>query len=299
MTLVVAVTSKESIWIMTDRRLSYEGRPPIDDARKILNLESGSDIALIGYAGLGATAHGTEPSTWMGAVLRGRRAPLVTLLQILANAVQRQIPSHLISLPGALPRAHFIVIPALIDGKPQLFSIDLVLNMHADRQAFRFTRWQTGKNNRTPRFMASGSGAVGFLNSGNARKLISLINAHDQNRISARSVARRMASMNVAISNTNESVGPRSIVAWRYPKQGRKRGGGGHAMFNGDAQENLTDAIPTISGGYDVAAITTVMWHDMISSLKTHGIGSMRLGLSKEADEAIRSLPDTPDDSLC
>ena len=36
MTLVVAATSKKSIWLMTDRRLYYHGRTPKDDARKVL-----------------------------------------------------------------------------------------------------------------------------------------------------------------------------------------------------------------------------------------------------------------------
>ena len=76
MTLVVGVTSKKSIWLMTDRRITYRSRKPKDDAPKVFFLESTDGVALLGYAGLAATAMGVEPSDWMGRVLRGRNLPL-------------------------------------------------------------------------------------------------------------------------------------------------------------------------------------------------------------------------------
>ena len=76
MTLVVAVTGSKSIWLLTDRRLSFPSRAAKDDARKMLLLETTDGTALLGYAGLGATALGTEPGDWMARVLRGRNHPL-------------------------------------------------------------------------------------------------------------------------------------------------------------------------------------------------------------------------------
>lgn len=72
MTLIMAVTGPESIWLLADRRLSYADHSPKDDARKVMFLESTDGAAILGYAGLGATARGTEPADWMSAVLRGR-----------------------------------------------------------------------------------------------------------------------------------------------------------------------------------------------------------------------------------
>jgi hypothetical protein len=48
-------------------------------------LETTDDVAILGYAGLGATALGTKPADWMSAVLRGRNLPLEKSLEVLAE----------------------------------------------------------------------------------------------------------------------------------------------------------------------------------------------------------------------
>ena len=40
MTLVVGITSEDSIWLLTDRRISYGDGSQVDDARKLLILET-------------------------------------------------------------------------------------------------------------------------------------------------------------------------------------------------------------------------------------------------------------------
>ena len=60
MTLVATINTPESIWLLADRRLTYKGRPPKDDAHKVMVLEATDGVALLGYAGLGATALGNE-----------------------------------------------------------------------------------------------------------------------------------------------------------------------------------------------------------------------------------------------
>jgi hypothetical protein len=73
MTLVLSVPSRDYLWVVVDRRLSYGGRrPPVSDAVKIMDLETTDGRGLLAYAGLGAMARGTQPSEWMSAVLRGR-----------------------------------------------------------------------------------------------------------------------------------------------------------------------------------------------------------------------------------
>jgi hypothetical protein len=72
-TLVLSVHSRNSLWLVVDRRLSYGGcLPPIDDAVKVMILETTDGVGLLAYAGLGATSQRTQPSEWMSAVLRGR-----------------------------------------------------------------------------------------------------------------------------------------------------------------------------------------------------------------------------------
>jgi hypothetical protein len=85
-TLIVTVNGPESNWLLADRRLSYWGRPPKDDARKIMFLETTDGVAILGYAGLGATVLGTEPADWMSAVLHGRNLPLEQSLGVITDA---------------------------------------------------------------------------------------------------------------------------------------------------------------------------------------------------------------------
>ena len=140
MTLVVGTTSKKSIWLMTDRRIIYGSRKPKDDARNVFFLESTDGLALLGYAGLAATAMGTEPSDWMGRVLRGRKLPLEQSLSVLAGAAQARLPRHLDSLAGVGAPAHNIIVSAFHNGEPKIYTIDLVRTPGRNAYAFRFTR---------------------------------------------------------------------------------------------------------------------------------------------------------------
>ena len=144
MTLVVAVTGEKSIWMSTDRRLSFRHRKPKDDARKLLILETTDGVAMLGYAGLGSTARRTEPSDWMARVLRGRNLPLLQSLAVLADAVRIKLPRHLETVRDDDASAHFVIIPAFLNGEPRLYSIDLVSPRGRSDYSFLFTRHITG-----------------------------------------------------------------------------------------------------------------------------------------------------------
>jgi len=47
-TLILTVNGPEAIWLLADRRLSYEGREPKDDARKVMFLETVGGVAILG-----------------------------------------------------------------------------------------------------------------------------------------------------------------------------------------------------------------------------------------------------------
>ena len=141
MTLVVAVTGPESIWLLADRRLSYADRSPKDDARKVMFLESTDGVAILGYAGLGATAaRGTEPADWMSAVLRGRNLPLEKSLGVLAKVMREQLPRHMFRMPGNGGPVHHLIVPAFFGKEPRLYSIDLVFAPDRKSYQFRYTR---------------------------------------------------------------------------------------------------------------------------------------------------------------
>jgi hypothetical protein len=109
-TLVLSVHSRDSLWLVVDRRLSYGGRrPPIDDAVKVMHLETTDGVGLLAYAGLGATSQGTQSSEWINAVLRGReRLTFEQALGVLSAAANKELPKYPARMPGG---AHFIIIP--------------------------------------------------------------------------------------------------------------------------------------------------------------------------------------------
>src|SRR4051812_29706931 len=125
MTLVFGAMSKHTIWLMADRRLSKRGRTPQDDARKVLFLETIDGVAILGYAGLGATARGTEPSDWMSRVLRGRNWTLEQSLGAIADAMQKELPPHLRFVSPGNVSVHHVIVPAFVGSLPRLYSIDL------------------------------------------------------------------------------------------------------------------------------------------------------------------------------
>lgn len=261
MTLVVTVNGPDSIWLLADRRLSAEGRPPKDDGRKIMCLETSDGVAILGYAGLGATALGTEPADWMSAVLRGRNLPLEPTLNTLAEAMKREFPPHMIRMPGQGGPAHHIIIPAFLGNQARLFTIDLVFAPDRSSYNFRHTRHEVEEmklaTGRTPRLGIGGTGALYLVR--NQRwipMLLRLVRANDRDRVSTYAVADYLAALNneVYLGLKDKSVGPRCIVAWRHKKNGVHKGGGGHQFYTGAIRDINSPCLPTICAGLDIKA---------------------------------------------
>ena len=142
MTLVLSLHSRDSLWLVVDRRLSYGGRRrPIDDAVKVMNLETTDGVGLLAYAGLGATPKGTQPSDWMSAVLRGRGGlRFEHALGILSTAANKELPKHLARTPSG---AHFIIIPAFVRNvDSRLYTIDNVVDSRTGKHWYRYTSHQ-------------------------------------------------------------------------------------------------------------------------------------------------------------
>jgi hypothetical protein len=166
MTLVLSLVGPESVWTVADRRLTDRGRVVREDARKLMFLEASNDVAILGYAGLGATARGTEPAGWMSSVLRGRNWPIEQSLTALAEALKRELPPHLAGLRVQQGPAHNVIVSAFVNDEARIYTIDLALSPDRKQTAFRHARWvvSTEENApRTPRFALAGSGAPGAV----------------------------------------------------------------------------------------------------------------------------------------
>jgi hypothetical protein len=280
MTLVLSVHGRNCLWVVVDRRLSYGRRqPPDDDAVKIMRLETPDGVGLLAYAGLGNTRNLTQPSQWMSAVLRGREGmTFEQSLGVLAAAAIRELPKHLVlnQIPG-----HFIMGPAFIrDIGARLYSIDNVIDHKTGRHLYRFTNYQQTEIPGSPsnRVSIAGSGGAYFNRKKDRtwhRALLSLVNKHDQGRISESAIADYLAGLNCEAAQgvSDESVGRRSIVAWcgRPDAPRGARTGGGHQCYTGITRDRESAAIPAIANGMDIQAIVGIYWEQLQRGIGAHG----------------------------
>lgn len=307
MSLILTINGPNTIWMLADRRLSSKGRTVKDDARKVMFLETRDGVAIIGYAGLGATAAGTEPSDWMSAVLRGRNYTISQSLWSLAQAAKAQLPRHLSFFARVYPRpSHHILATTFIDGEVGFFTIDLILTKNRQKFDFRYTRHVTERpsqaKNGTPRFGIGGSGALYLVKDRTwMRPLLHLVDAYETARISPRPVCDHLAALNFTVHSnlSDQTVGPRCVVAWRNRKGGVHKGGGGHQFYDGVALDPTSSSIPTIGNGMDISALIQIMMPHFMKSMDSAFSGGPAIELDKDEINAdLARLPDKPDETL-
>lgn len=306
MTLVFSVHSRDSLWVVTDRRLSYGGRrPPVDDAVKIMDLETTDGHGVLAYAGLGATPRGTQPSEWMSAVLRGRGGmTFEQTLGVLASAAIKELPRYLTSVPGG----HFIFIPAFVRGVgARLYSIDNVINPKTRQHMYRYTSHQLTDDPGSPsvRLAAAGTGGEYIIRKKDRawqRALLSLVNEHDRGRISDHLIADQLAELSYEAHQAvrDGSVGPRSIVVWRRRPGARRAGpGGAHQFYTGVNREPDSAPIPAIGNGMDLQAITEMLMTHVQRQMADRGFTPDSLEFdTDEINRLLARIPSNPDERL-
>jgi hypothetical protein len=285
--------------MVTDRRLSSRGKPIADDAIKVATLDTIDGIAIIGYAGLGKTRKGTEPSEWMNSVLRGRSG--ITLEQAigyLASAARNELSKHL-----TRGLAHHIIVPAFIRATgPRLYTIDQVVD-RAGKHSYRYiTPIRPDWGDRPYPLAAGGTGGLylGQLQDRSWRRdLLNLIKKYEQGRVPERVVADRFAKLNYQthLAVLDDSVGPRSIVVWRRRRDPRYEGsGGGHQFYSGLDRES-TGSIPSIMNGMDVNSIVDVIMGQYPPNFTFEEFRDLMPNV-EELNRLLRERPSEPDDEL-
>ena len=302
MTLIVTVNGPETIWLLADRRLSSRGHKPRDDARKVMILNTSDGVAVLGYAGLGATAAGSEPADWMSSVLRGRKLPLERSLAVLAEAMKDQFPPHMVRMPRQYTPAHCVLVPAFVENEARLYTIDMRFALDRKGFWFRYSRRVVNKpagRLRVPRMMVAGSGEQ-YLgrDKGWIRPLLRLIRAHDRRQVSSDAVAAHLAGLNleVHLGTRDGSVGPRCIVAWRNRKGGIHKGGGACQFFDKNERERTDKYVPEISNGRDIIAVIEALTPGVMMGIKS---GRPTSEWDWDATDAkLARLPTKPDEKL-
>jgi hypothetical protein len=242
----------------------------------------------------------------MSSTLRGRNLPLERSLAALADAMKRELPRHLLQMPGKNGPVHNIVAPAFLGNEPRLYTIDMLLSPDRRNYWFRFTRHVVEKPDlkepRTPRLGVAGSGAAYLTRDKRwIRELLRMVRAHDRGQISSDTLAAHLASLNYEVHRglPDESVGPSCIVAWRHRKEGVHKGGGGHWSFTGTTRDSGTPFLPTIVTGTDINAVIELMMLHVAKTFKSMRESGAPYELNKdEINAELARLPDKPDEKL-
>jgi hypothetical protein len=302
-TFILTINGRESIWLLADRRLSYPNFFK-DTGRKLLSLETTDGEALIGYAGLGATARGTEPCDWMGNVLRGRNFTLEQSLGVLSAALRNQFPPHLIELPKENLPAHNIIVTAFIGNEVKAYTIDLVLTPDRKNYRFRYTRYVIPTTMKhTPPLTIGGSGAL-FLYKKRSwiRPLLHIVKAYESGQVSPYIVADHLAKLNneVSLGIEDNSVSQNCIVTWKNRKKGVHKGGGGHQFYNNNRERIHGDSsIPLIVTGIDLNALINFMMPRITEDFDLLRKGETPEEWNKdEINKKLANLPHKPDEKL-
>jgi hypothetical protein len=299
MTLVVSAHSRDTLWMLTDRRLYSPGRKPVDNGVKVMVLETVDGIALLGYAGLGATARRTQPSQWMSGVLRGRNLPMEESLGRLAYVATQELPPHIRQLEV---KAHFIVAPAYLrDVGWRMFAIDNVIERGSHRYRFATLRRGNIPTAPCPQFAFAGSGGLHVEKTFDDWKdeLDALMDAHDQGRVPDLVVADWFAKLNETASRQLESrgdttVSSRSLVVWRRRPGFSGPSGGAHQYYEGLHREASNPGVPTIGMGMPLSEMSKVSMKHLAGRPVSEWSDNVLDAMYAE----IEALSDTPDDKL-
>jgi hypothetical protein len=295
MTMAAAAIGTKSIWLVTDRRLTYANGHFSDDAIKQITVETTDGQALLGYAGLGKTASGTEPSQWMSNVLRGRNLSMEHTLGVLADAAKTQLPKHL----DLLGSPHAVIAPAFVSGEPRLYVIELIREAGLADYTFAFRRLVANPEAPanswiTPNIVVTGSGRLDLPSDRDwMGELMKLITAHDAGEIPPGRVEHFLAALNYEVSSRESSVGPQCMISWSLLDKT-----GGLAYFTGTQRDCNAPVIPSVAQGTDMSALIRVLLPHTKPILE-----AMQRGESKAPDiNAINSdlakLPRYPDEKL-
>lgn len=277
MTLVIALQGAKSIWLLTDRRLTYPTRQR-NDACKMLTVEANDGVALLGYAGLGASNHDTEPSVWMNDLLVGMPAqPLEGYLGAIANAMQAELPRHLAMMQGS--QAHHVLASAIVNGEPRLYGIGLELTEENKAPSFFFTRVRNEDADFPPRLGLAGSGLSHIPPRKEwYRDLLRIVVAFEKGKVSPQAVTDQLARINDHVAGKDPFVSRECMVVWRG-------NGGGFQFYSGSTRVAPDRPIPLVSNGMDIQEIAKISMASFSKRLE-----GLKNGALDEADgEAIQA----------
>lgn len=304
MTFVLARTGEKSIWLMADTRLTASsGASFHDDGVKLLALDVPEGPCLIGYAGLGSTSAGTQPSEWMARVLTGVNLTLEQSIDTIARAMTEQFPQHSGATPNRAIVNHQVVAVAFSEKRARRFIIRLVPNQIGDGSAFRWTEILSSEDQP---FLATGSFRAIPLEVGSEfsflrgwaeeelKRIEGLVKEAEEGRLPYHEVAKEFARLNYRIHSEDDTVGPKCTVIYRY-----RDGGGSHVAFDG-MEPGGSGAMESMSHGMNMGKICEILLEHMspiMSEMMRTG-DNAPIFPEAEVNRKLAKLPSTPDEEF-
>jgi hypothetical protein len=265
MTLVIGACLSKGIWVLTDRRVTFKARPPVDDAVKVFSLSAHGGTALFAYAGLGMTANGEQPSDWFKRITRAMRtsATVEDGVRVIAAAMNEHLPKHLQTLTWTSKVVdHGVLCLAVVKGKPRAYSLVMRVKAGATKPLFNVHELNFDKMTRIPISIFKGGSGASHVS---RRELLTLFRARERGQISEQTVADRLAAICHRVHLREPTVGTRSIVAYRTG-----RGGGRTYGYDGTKLTPGHIGIPSIVAGMDLAAMTAYMQKSLSDHMAPH-----------------------------
>lgn len=300
MTLVLTVNGIESVWMLTDRRLSSVHRSGKILAReeggcKLFILDATDAHALIGYAGLGRTPGGMQPSDWMSNLFRGRRLTIEQALSVLCKATKEQFAR--IFAADVNPGSHVFLVTCWQGEVPRLFGV-FATKGSVEKRRLRSVR--SDGTEGTPRVVTGGSGShVIERMRGWKRELIRLVNAYDRSRVSPTIVADYLARLCVEVSSRDESVGPNCVIAVRNRPNHAQKWGNTHWCYANGIQDSANCRVPFIMQGLDLRAVADVIMPSFEAAADPFFNGGEMGEIDDvEVNRRLSEMPRLPDDRL-
>lgn len=266
--------------------------------------ETKDAISIIGYAGLGATSLGTEPSDWIGDVLKMRNVTFKQSLNILAEALESQFPKHLSIVDKKDAVSHVIVITAFLQNKPVIYTINLEYSSASRRYRTvirHIAKKRDSKIITDERIWIVGSGASQLMRDQKwERELLDLVKKCDQKKAAPITIAKRLAMLNytVSLQTKDNTVGPYCIVGWRHKRKGIYGGGGSYAFYRNDERVKSDCIIPAVAGGMDIKAISEAILPLMVEYFDEMREGKTSENIDKKIGQLLKKLPTEPDEQL-
>lgn len=284
MTLSIGALTRDEIWLLSDRRISYRDKEPWDEAIKVFELVATDGYLLASYAGLGMTVGGMEPSEWLSNCLRNRKLSVAEALAYIAELVETHFARQLRSVEWSSPQ-HVFHFVAKVDGKTKGFYIALLRVPETGEVLIQKKVLLLDLSRpRAPKSHLQIAGTN--LSKWEYRDVQRAIRERAAGRLSPTATAKALAAVNHCVSSrlTNKTVGPRCIVTFKDAL-----GGGQSWFFTGTTQDRVSPGLPCITRGLDMRALFAGVMEQSMQIAKRNE-AEMREAMARKDHNKVQEL---------